>query len=99
MDMMTIPNYVYLKHVLNDMKYQILQQYILVIFMTGEKPILTEKVKYYMDSYFSSRVMNAPVKSDVIPKLKSSNGQKQQKTQEPKKSSNMIDDIIIEKII
>ena len=70
-----------------------------LIFMTGEKPILTEKVKYYMDSYFSSRVMNAPVKSDVIPKLKSSNGQKQQKTQEPKKSSNMIDDIIIEKII
>lgn len=36
MDMMMIPNYVYLKHVLNDMKYQILQQYILVIFMTGE---------------------------------------------------------------
>ena len=43
--------------------------------------------------------MNAPDKSDVIPKLKSSNTQKQQKTQEPKKSSNMIDDIIIEKII
>lgn len=37
-----------------------------LIFMTGEKPILTEKVKYYMDDYFSSRVMNAPPTSDVI---------------------------------
>lgn len=39
-----------------------------LIFMTGEKPILTEKVKYYMDEYFSSKVMNAPAKSDIIPK-------------------------------
>lgn len=76
-----------------------------LIFMTGEKPILTEKVKYYMDSYFSSRVMNAPAKSDVIPKLNSPNTQPTTLTQtqptkhETKPSTNTVDDIVIEKII
>ncbi len=37
-----------------------------LILMTGQKPILTEKVKYYMDDYFKKKVVNAPFTSDVI---------------------------------
>lgn len=39
-----------------------------LIFMIGEKPILSKKLKYYMNNYFNSRVMNPPPTSDIIPK-------------------------------
>lgn len=37
-----------------------------IIIMTGQRPIITEKVKYYLDSYFTSKLCSAPEKADTI---------------------------------
>lgn len=37
-----------------------------IIMMTGQRPILTEKVKYYLDPYFTSKLCAAPAKADII---------------------------------
>lgn len=37
-----------------------------IIMMTGQRPILTEKVKYYLDPHFTSKLCSAPEKADII---------------------------------
>lgn len=38
-----------------------------IVMMTGEPPILCDKIKYYLEKDYTSRLMDAPAKSDVIP--------------------------------